>query len=151
MERYSFVNDVPKALELHEDDVIVIGKRMIIDGDERHIAKTVTARNLIKPLADLVIGTADIEKYVDEAKELAKQTKDHALEVSKNADHIASSVNTAKHEANKAMNAASDAREITGLNTVEQAIELVMHSPISVMASGIIKNQYISIKSNPLF
>lgn len=125
------------ALELAEDDTIVIGKRVVVDGEVRYLAKAVESRELTRPLIGLVLETANLQQFIDDmggevekarleankSQESAKQAHEqqeqageysaasqrHSQESKRQADLAAGSVGAAAAEVEKAANQANTA------------------------------------------
>ena len=63
MEKYAYLNDIPPDLEITDDDVLVIGKRVVVEDEVRHHAKSVKAGEYKKAMVKLVLDTADLPSH----------------------------------------------------------------------------------------
>lgn len=98
MEKYSFLNDIPPTPELSDRDVLVIGKFTVIAGKTRFIGRTVSAADLKKDLIAGAVDDANLDYYVEQAKEHAEAAEDSA----KKGDQALTKTITAKDQAEKA-------------------------------------------------
>ncbi|MFB5180925.1 hypothetical protein [Vibrio alginolyticus] len=85
MEKFAYLKDIPRDFVMNPDDTIVIGKKTLVNGETRYIAKTVDAVYLISAMTDTVLEGADLPSHltqmqqkIDEAQGFAEQAESSA-------------------------------------------------------------------------